>query len=514
MESNNENIEQTKSSQLSKKIIDKLNLEQVVFFKDEYGDAYCFCTINNASKAYPIRGSDFQDYIRHFVYIHFSRGLSRQTLEEICCNLEAKAKFTGNEHALHVRVAQHENGFYYDLGTNYVKISDTGWEIGNTPLILFKKYPIMKNQVCPESGGNINKLFDFVNVKNKDQQVLILTFLISSFIPEIGHPILILSGPQGSAKSSCLRYLCRIIDPCHTSDIELINSESFMQAASHRWVIPLDNLRRLKDNYSDLLCKLVTGAGHSKRRLYTDDDDIIYKLKRVLILNGINLPVENPDALDRSLIIELERVTEENRKEELLLEQDFSQALPQLLGACFDVLSKAMAIKPTIILKNKKRMADFVVWGCAIAKALGFSEDDFLSAYDKNIKISIEESLDASPVGVLLLCYLEKYGSIEGTPTRVLEMLKLDMSLPHIDERLLPRTGRSFGRKLQELKPNLEFLGYEVVRNRGKERIIHIFRKKSENNDENVVTTTTNGQSRHYDDNDISFENFDADIPF
>jgi len=46
----------------------------------------------------------------------------------------------------------------------------------------------------------------------------------------------------------------------------------------------------------DTLCRLVTGDGDSKRALYSDDEDFIYQLKRVILLNGINAPTERGDA--------------------------------------------------------------------------------------------------------------------------------------------------------------------------------------------------------------------------
>ena len=61
---------------------------------------------------------------------------------------------------------------------------------------------------------------------------------------------------------------------------------------------------------------MVTGIGHTKRQLYTDDEDIIYEHKRPICLNGINVALTEPDALDRSISVELKEIDDEYRKKE------------------------------------------------------------------------------------------------------------------------------------------------------------------------------------------------------
>ena len=63
------------------------------------------------------------------------------------------------------------------------------------------------------------------------------------------------------------------------------------------------------------MCKAVTGIGHTKRELYTNDNDIIYEHRRCLGLNGINVALTEADALDRSIFIELEDIDENREKE-------------------------------------------------------------------------------------------------------------------------------------------------------------------------------------------------------
>jgi len=71
-------------------------------------------------------------------------------------------------------------------------------------------------------------------------------------------------------------------------------------------------------------------------------------------------------------LISLERIPEELRREEEELWPQFEEVLPTILGGAFDILSRAMAIQPAVHLATKPRMADFAVWGYAIAEAAGW----------------------------------------------------------------------------------------------------------------------------------------------
>ena len=76
---------------------------------------------------------------------------------------------------------------------------------------------------------------------------------------------------------------------------------------------------------SDTLCRACTGAGFSKRELYTDDDDVIYNFRRCPGLNGINIVAHKPDLLDRSLLFRLEHIPKKDRRDEETLWRDFER---------------------------------------------------------------------------------------------------------------------------------------------------------------------------------------------
>src|SRR4029077_14962360 len=90
------------------------------------------------------------------------------------------------------------------------------------------------------------------------------------------------------------------------------------------------------------LCRAITGEGFTKRQLFTDDDDVPYAYMRLRLFNGINLAIDKPDLLDRSLIVAVERIADNNRKDEKTIWQQFENERALLLGSIFDRLSGAI----------------------------------------------------------------------------------------------------------------------------------------------------------------------------
>ena len=131
---------------------------------------------------------------------------------------------------------------------------------------------------------------------------------------------------------------------------------------------------------SDMLCRASTGGGISKRRLYTDDAEVVLSFRRCMVLNGIQPGVTRPDLLDRTIPFHLERMEAGQRKEEGKFWADFEEARPWL-RAMFSVLAKAMCLYPNVHLSALPRMADFCRWGYAVAEALGKKGAAFLQAY-------------------------------------------------------------------------------------------------------------------------------------
>src|SRR5206468_1590822 len=136
-----------------------------------------------------------------------------------------------------------------------------------------------------------------------------------------------------SAKTTTARAARELIDPHRSPLVRARDYSDLVQALSHHYLPIFDNLSSLPEWMSDLFARSVTGEGFSKRRLYTDEDDVIFSFRRVLMLTSINLVITKPDLLDRSLIINLPEIPEEEREEETTFWARFEAARARLFGA-------------------------------------------------------------------------------------------------------------------------------------------------------------------------------------
>ena len=248
---------------------------------------------------------------------------------------------------------------------------------------------------------NPNILDNFINslnIKNEKHKLLVKVWIISLLIPEIAHPILLPYGEKGSAKSTLLRKIKMLIDP---SALDLYSvpyrKDDFIQQISHSYLCFYDNVKHEPNWLSDEVCRATTGGAASKRKLYSDDDDVPYKYKKILGFAGINVIFTEPDALDRSIKIELDRIREEYNIPDSKIDEELKKQIPELLGYIFDIVSKTLEIKDYIELKRLPRMADFAEWGEAIARALGYKPLEFLNTYFDNIGEQNIEIIEANP---------------------------------------------------------------------------------------------------------------------
>ncbi len=353
------------------------------------------------------------------------------------------------------------DAIWYDLSNeewSAVRITKEGWTIEAAPPVLFRRQMHQQPQVQPISGGKMEEVLEFFNLAEGEQPLLLLVYIVSCFLPDIPHPVPILHGPQGAAKTTFARILRRLIDPSSVEVLSMPNvPNDLIQLLSHHWFAFFDNVTGLPEWASDALCRAVTGEGFSKRELYTDDDDVIYAFRRCVGLNGINLAAKKPDLLDRSILFRLERIAKERRQEERVLWRRFDEARPRILGAIFDALAGALRLREEIVLSGVPRMADFTYWGCAIARALGYAQDEFLRVYYDNIDEQHQEAIEGNVVATVILVLMEERQRWTGSASELLKELCDIAEHEKIGTHTSswPKSVNVLGRRLNEVKTNL-----------------------------------------------------------
>lgn len=455
-------------------------VEDIETYRTSMDETYV--TIQIRENNVNVKSERFKKWIVSQFYNIESKIPTNDNIAKIILLLESRAMNEVNEVLVERRCATVDNCIYYDLkddSCNVVKVSRDGWEIIKDPPVIFARTKTMYRQVTPERNGNLDILDKWFRYKDENHLIIQKVILVASLIPNIARPIQVLHGEKGSSKTSTMKLVRDIIDPAIVPVVSIPKTiDDLAVYISKNYVPCFDNIDTISNQVSDLLCIAVTGGGHTKRKLYTDDEEQVMFFQRFIVLNGINVVATRPDLLDRCILLELERIPPNERKEEKVLREEFEKDKPIILGAIFETLSKAMSIYDQVELNNLGRMADFTRWGYAIAEVLGIGGDKFLEAYLNNQNNANIEVLESHPVGFAMYKFMEDKTVWSGSPTKLLSELEIVAGFEKIDttNSNWAKTPNVLSRRLNEIKSNLLDVGIEFERSKGKNREIKITR--------------------------------------
>lgn len=218
-----------------------------------------------------------------------------------------------------------------------------------------------------------------------------------------------------------------------------------------------------------MLCRAVTGGGIQQRKLYTNADDTVFTYQRVIAINGINNVATRADLLDRSILVELQRIPEDERRELSEMREAFEHDKPAILGGIFNTLAKAMQIYPTVNLERLPRMADFARWGYAIGEALRHGGgNQFLNEYAANREIQNAEAIASDPVAILIVAHMSGRSEWNGTTTELYKALEFIAPDHGISTRCkgFPDAPPRLSKRLNGIRSNLEVVGITLKRDR------------------------------------------------
>ncbi len=429
------------------------------------GDGFARIAVEDHREVWPIRSKGFHRWLIREFYMIEGKPPGGQARADAIATIEARAQFDGEEHPVHLRIAEKDGGIYVDLCNptwQVVEVTEDGWKMLSTPPVLHRRTRGMAALPVPKRGGSLDSLRTFVNVANDEDWHLLIVWLVAALRGQGPFPILCLEGEQGSAKSTTARVIRSIIDPS-TAPLRTTPREErdLLIAASNGWVLSFDNLSIISPWLSDAFCRLATGGGFTTRELYTDKEEVIFEAQRPVIVNGINELAIRDDLRDRVVTLILPTIPDDTRRDEKGFWRDFESARPQILGALFDALSGALRTLPDVDTPYLPRMADFALLGEATEQALGWSMGSFQAAYDGNRSESVDRSIENDPVARTLLKMIPD-GMLQLTATELGERLAEIVDDGVIRSPAWPKSPGALSNRLRRIAPGLRKVGFEV----------------------------------------------------
>ena len=320
-------------------------------------------------------------------YTVTGRAATQQALADALMVIEGIAQ-EGDETRLYLRTAQHEGALWLDIGDHTgraVRITSHGWTVEDHAPVLFRRTALTGALPEPKRGGELATLWGWLNVAEEDRP-LVLAEQVAQLFPEQPHVIKGIFGEQGTGKTTALRVMVSLLDP---SPVPVRkpprDADSWVTAASGSWVVGLDNLSDIPPWLSDSLCRASTGDGDVRRKLYTDGDYAVFSFRRCVAFTAIDVGALAPDLADRTVIVNLHLIADEDRADEETFWSRWADAHPQLLGAVLDLTARVMARLPDVRLTRKPRMADYARVLKAVDGELGTDAYDHYTAQAKNL---------------------------------------------------------------------------------------------------------------------------------
>lgn len=458
-------------------VIEKLkSLHSIQLFSGVNGELYISLDEDGKKRTLSLASTQWQAWLVRFLKANDLQ-VPPGIRDEITVYLSASAESESKKNVC-VRIARTEKSVQIDLNDdsfNVVRITGSkgGFELkqpNGVYLIRPKKQLSLPIPESIERSEFIEMFKRLIPNVTYGHWLLVLAFVLKSLNRDRGsYVILIIGGPQGSGKTILSRRIKMLVDPADPPFFSPPkNADDIIIAARNSFLLVYENMSGISHEMADVFCRLATGGGISKRKHYTDHEEVFYKLHRPVIINGIDEPSNRPDFVDRCVTIELNPIIDSDRIAETELDKEFVANLPRLLGGLYELLADCLKILPTISEKNLPRMTDYALMGIAAEKALKLPPGYFLKAYGDNRSEQIESNFwndDLCGAIYTALVALSKIdvAALEGTAQEL---------IPKIFEKRwgsgvsiqAPKSARGFSGWLKRVEPVLSTRGIIVER--------------------------------------------------
>jgi hypothetical protein len=324
--------------------------------------------------------------------------------------VKVRAKFESDVVVVHSGTAKDGDDLLVDLGhenDDRAVVKKAGVEVESGNKHYFLRKSSMKPRTTPVKGGTESDLRKLVKTSDANWMLLYAWMTFVLFITRFcsgAYPLLMISAPKGSGKTSFCRFLMELLDP-QEAPIRVFpkNEQDLTIALQQSNILCFDNLRKLTQTMSDVMCQSASGGHYTTRELFTTASERRMWIKNPIIINTLHTDMATEmDLLSRSIFLAIFPMDDSERRTEAELNEEFAAKKGLYFGVILDGISKAMAHIDDIEMDELSRMADFCRWGKALEVAMGWDEGSFMKAYKEN-QNRLEKAATAEFVGPVLL---------------------------------------------------------------------------------------------------------------
>lgn len=224
----------------------------------------------------------------------------------------------------------------------------------------------------------------------EDQKILLAVWTFALPFAEIlpAIPVLLLEGSKGAGKSVALKRIqALVLGRVKLQNLTKRDEEAFGVILLRNPITVLENVDSYLDWLPDALAAYVTGGEWTRRKLYTDTEEIVIKPRAFVAVSTRDaVSFKRDDVADRCIVIRLERREDKGGfgLEDYLIEL-VQKSRPQLYGEWLmkvnQIISKLRGQNgDRAEFRTTQRMSDFAVLCGIIGNVLGFSTESVQKA--------------------------------------------------------------------------------------------------------------------------------------
>jgi hypothetical protein len=348
----------------------------------------------------------FSDFIRGMAFERLGVGPKRELVDELVQHVEGRGIQSGLL-PIGVRHVFIDDSLYVGRGPDAdeaILIDEHGYRVVESPPVMFQHSPYAGTLPIPESGGDLALLRRyFPNLTERDF-IALLGFIIASFVPNAPFPVLIVTGPADSGKSTLNDIVRRILDPMVGFGARTMlpeTAEDLVNVAVGRHLASFDNVSGLSNEMSDALCGLATGTAWEGRQLFAQGITKALMVRCPVILNGVTISNLRADLSSRAVPIETQAFPVDEDSDENQLRSSLDRDLPKILGFVCRAVAAALRDWRGTSVTCKHRLRDCIKFVTAAEPALGLPDGAIAAAWIDAQVGHREELADADPVAAL-----------------------------------------------------------------------------------------------------------------
>ncbi len=387
----------------------------------------------------PLRSSEFHSLLQMVHTRHNEEGLTERARQDIITKLQGDAAVTRRVDRNWMRSAWHhrnynQSDYFLDMSNDSREMVKLSWdpkkdiEIINDCYPKFRRVPgqqPMKRPAGYESCGEAWEQFcDLFGFEDVDQMRLIYAWMMYALWPDGPYPLLSINGGPDSGKSTLMKAVRRLVDPCKPESTGLPATEKdLIVHATQSRVLALDNLSSVPSWCSDALCRISTGTGTHVKKLYTETEHITMSASCAVVVTGINHVIRAPDLLSRAVVVNLKSVAH-RRLSETVFWRKFDDIAEYILGQLLQGIRHYLIRKGSNTLADyqfQPRMHTFSDLAQMSEMVFGWEKGVFVRAYQANLDAGHNLVVDESPSIAALIRVAE--GGFMGTVSDLMEAI-------------------------------------------------------------------------------------------